>query len=128
MRYREFSTWADTHTLTYLYLTCIRPHLEYQNFACRVCLKQWDLDYPTMLTFHHCQLLQVLEAHYYVQVNEKSCGIYELHKRRGDKIGMVYETEDTPSANHTSLIIVTWCNLTVRERGQSGEEKRVPEG
>ena len=68
MLYRQFSTWADTNTLRCLYLTCIRPHLEYacqlwdpytsqgiqslesiQKFACRVCLKQWDLDYDSML-------------------------------------------------------------------------------
>ena len=29
MLYRKFSTWADTDTLRCLYLTCIRPHLEY---------------------------------------------------------------------------------------------------
>ena len=68
MLYRQFSTWADTSTLRCLYLTCIRPHLEYasqlwdpytsqgieslesiQKFACKVCLKQWDLDYNSML-------------------------------------------------------------------------------
>ena len=66
--YRNFSAWADTHTLRCLYLVCIRPHLEYacqlwdpyltgdinmlesvQKFACRVCLKRWDLDYYNML-------------------------------------------------------------------------------
>ena len=54
--------------LLLIYLTCIRPHLEYacqlwdpstnknrhlledvQKFACRVCLKRWDLDYDSML-------------------------------------------------------------------------------
>jgi len=68
MLYRQFSTWADTYTLRCLYLTCIRPHLEYacqlwdpyatgsinmvesiQKFACRVCLRQWDLDYDSVL-------------------------------------------------------------------------------
>ena len=58
MLYRQFYCWADTTTLLTLYLTCIRPHLEYactlwdpytckethmiesvQKFACKVCLK-----------------------------------------------------------------------------------------
>ena len=29
MLYRQFCCWADTTTLLTLYLTCIRPHLEY---------------------------------------------------------------------------------------------------
>ena len=68
MLHRRFSSWADTNTLRCLYLTCIRPHLEYasqlwdpytnkgiqslesvQKFACKVCLQQWDLDYDSML-------------------------------------------------------------------------------
>ena len=68
MLYRQFSTWADTNTLRCLYLTCIRPHLEYAcqlwdpytsqgiqslesipKIACKVCLKQWDLGYDSML-------------------------------------------------------------------------------
>lgn len=68
MLYRRYSKWADTDTLRCIYLTCIRPHLEYacqlwdpyinkmsqnlesiQKFACRVCLKRWDLSYNCML-------------------------------------------------------------------------------
>ena len=70
MLHRRFSSWADTNTLRCLYLTCIRPHLEYasqlwgpytnkgiqslesvQKFACKVCLQQWNLaiDYDSML-------------------------------------------------------------------------------
>lgn len=68
MLYRQFYSWADTPILLLIYLTCIRPHLEYacqlwdpstnknrhlledvQKFACRVCLKRWDLDYDSML-------------------------------------------------------------------------------
>ena len=68
MLYRQFYTWADTSTLLRIYLTCIRPHLEYacqlwdpytdkgtqalesvQKFACKVCLKRWDMDYESML-------------------------------------------------------------------------------
>ena len=63
IRYRQFYTWADTLTIRTVYLTCIRPHLEYaaqlwdpcnkkdiealesvQKFACKVCLKIWDDD------------------------------------------------------------------------------------
>jgi len=69
MLYRRYSKWADTNTLRCIYLTCIRPHLEY---ACQlwdpyitkchrtwnpykilpagwVCLKRWDLNYNCML-------------------------------------------------------------------------------
>ena len=68
MLYRQLYSWADTNTLLLFYTTCIRPHLEYacqlwdpytsknwlsleavQKFACKVCLKMWDLDYNTML-------------------------------------------------------------------------------
>ena len=80
MLHRKFSTWTDTNTLRCLYLTCIRPHLEYacqlwdpystegiyslesvQKFACRVyiyiCLKQWNLDYDSMLELLDIPLL-----------------------------------------------------------------------
>ena len=78
MLHRKFSTWADTNTLRMrcLYLTCIRPHLEYacqlwdpyttegihslesvQKFSCRVCLKQWNLDYDSMLELLDIPLL-----------------------------------------------------------------------
>ena len=68
MLYRQFYCWADTTTLLTLYIACIRPHLEYactlwdpytckethmiesvQKFACKVCLKCWDLNYDAML-------------------------------------------------------------------------------
>ena len=68
MMYRKFASWADTGTLRTLYLTCIRPHLEYacqlwvpytrsgidelekvQKYACKVCLKCWNMDYKDML-------------------------------------------------------------------------------
>ena len=72
--------------------TCIRPHLEYacqlwnpctnkgaqlladvQKFACKVCLKQWNLDYHSMLCLlriiydisthsNYCHLLSGLQA------------------------------------------------------------------
>ena len=68
MQYRKYYTWTDTPVLRCLYLTCIRPHLEYacqlwdpftqngintlesvQKCACKICLKRWDLDYDSML-------------------------------------------------------------------------------
>ena len=68
MLYRKYYTWTDTPVLRCLYLSCIRPHLEYacqlwdpftqngintlesvQKFACKVCLERWDLDYDSML-------------------------------------------------------------------------------
>jgi len=68
MLYRHYSKWADTNTLRCIYLTCVRSHLEYacqlwdpyinemsqnlesiQKFACRVCLKRWDLSYNCIL-------------------------------------------------------------------------------
>ena len=86
MLYRQFYTWADTSTLLRIYLTCIRPHqyvcqlwdpytdkgtqaLEsVQKFACKVCLKQWDMDYESMLeqlelTLSHCKLLKLTTMH-----------------------------------------------------------------
>ena len=67
MLYRQFN-WANTKTIPHICITCIRPHLEYacqlwdpytnkdsqlledvQKFACKVCLKQWNLDYHSML-------------------------------------------------------------------------------
>lgn len=76
MMYRQFYGWADTDTLRLLYITNIRPHLEYacelwdpstkkdidnlekvQKFACRVCLKRWDLSYEDMLRLLDLPLL-----------------------------------------------------------------------
>ncbi len=66
--YRQFYQYADTNTLRKLYVSLIRPHLEYacsvwdpfsakdcdilesvQRFASRVCLKNWSCEYPEML-------------------------------------------------------------------------------
>ena len=64
MLFRQFYNCADTPTIRTLYLTLIRPHLEYANqvwdpylvkdcklledvqkFACKVCLKSWNTTY-----------------------------------------------------------------------------------
>ena len=78
MMYRQFYSWADSNTLLLIYQTCIRQHLEYacqlwdpflnkgmqsleavQKFACKVCLKQWDLDYDSMLQLLNLPRLSV---------------------------------------------------------------------
>ena len=75
---KQFYSWADSNTLLLIYHTCIRPHLEYacqlwdpflnkgmqsleavQKFACKVCLKQWDLDYDSMLQLLNLPRLSV---------------------------------------------------------------------
>ena len=76
--YRQFYSWAGSNTLLLIYQTCIRPNLEYacqlwdpflnkrmqsleavQKFACKVCLKQWDLDYDSMLQLLNLPRLSV---------------------------------------------------------------------
>ena len=78
MLYRQFYSWVDSNTLLLIYRTCIKPHLEYacqlwdpflnkgmqsleavQKFACKVCLKQWDLDYDSMLQLLNLPRLSV---------------------------------------------------------------------
>ena len=68
MLYRQFYNCADTSTIRTLYLTLVRPHLEYasqvwdphlikdckqledvQKFACKVSLKNWSTTYDEML-------------------------------------------------------------------------------
>ena len=82
MLHRWFSTWADMSTLRSLYLSCIRPHLEYAcqlwdtythhdiqmlesvyKFACKVCLKQWNLDYDCMLELIDIPPCQPIESY-----------------------------------------------------------------
>ena len=66
--FRQFYNYADPSTIRILYLTLIRPNLEYasevwdpylirdrsllenvQKFACKVCLKNWQTEYVDML-------------------------------------------------------------------------------
>ena len=68
--YRRFYCYLDSHVMVKLYITFIRPHLEYactvwssylqkdiqalenvQKFAFRVCTGQWSMDYETLLSF-----------------------------------------------------------------------------
>ena len=82
MMYRQFYFWTNTSVLQSIYITCIRPHLEYaaqlwdphvkrdiqmlesvQKFACKVCLKCWDMDYDNMLHCLDLPLLHVRRQH-----------------------------------------------------------------
>ena len=82
MMYRQFYFWTNTSVLRSIYITCIRPHLEYaaqlwdphvkrdiqmlesvQKFACKVCLKCWDMDYDNMLHCLDLPLLRVRRQH-----------------------------------------------------------------
>ena len=68
MLYRRFYQWSSSEALLKLYLSLIRPHLEYavqvwnpylikdiqklesvQKFALKVCLKRWDSSYDSLL-------------------------------------------------------------------------------
>ena len=68
MLYRRFYKWSSSNALLQLYLSLIRPHLEYatqvwsphqlkdiqkleavQKFALKVCLKRWDSSYSELL-------------------------------------------------------------------------------
>ena len=67
-RLQSTTSLANTSTMLRIYVTYIRPHLEYAyqfwdpyttkgiqslesvpKFACKVCLKQWDMNYESML-------------------------------------------------------------------------------
>ena len=67
--YRQFYFYSDTSTLLHLYISLIRPHLEYcsflfdphsshlsskiekvQHFACKICSKDWSSDYTFLLS------------------------------------------------------------------------------
>ena len=70
--FRQFYHYAEPSTIKILYLTLIRPNLEYastiwdpylikdckliedvQKFACKICVKDWHLDYEEMLSRLH---------------------------------------------------------------------------
>ena len=74
-----------------IYLNCIRPHLEYacqlwdphsskgtqalevvQIFACKVCLKKWDLDYERMLQLLDLQVVILYLHLYFVMCSQDS--------------------------------------------------------
>ena len=76
MLFRKFYCHTDSHSLLKLYLSTVRPHLEYassvwdpylkknieaiehvQKFALKVCLKDWHSDYDTLLISANVPLL-----------------------------------------------------------------------
>ena len=81
-RGQNFCSQSVLYSEVPLYITCIRPHLEYaaqlwdphvkrdiqmlesvQKFACKVCLKCWDMDYDNMLHCLDLPLLRVRRQH-----------------------------------------------------------------
>ena len=75
--YRQFSNNIDSLAMKRLYVSLVRPHLEYgvevwnpylqkdiasiervQKFALRVCFKAWSLNYQDLLELSHLQSLQ----------------------------------------------------------------------
>ena len=73
MLYRQLYQWSDPETLLKIYLSVIRPHLEYATpvwspdltkdvnrleyvlkFALRVCTKEWSMSYKDLLEKCHC--------------------------------------------------------------------------
>ena len=76
MLYRQLYQWSDPEALLKIYLSVIRPHLEYaapvwspdvikdinklehvQKFALRVCTKEWTMSYEDLL--EKCRILEL---------------------------------------------------------------------
>ena len=90
--YRSFYPNSSASSLLKLYISLIRPLLEYacqvwnpyltknieklekvQRFALRLCVKQWDLDYPSLLSSLTCQhLLRVGSTSAFAQCSKSS--------------------------------------------------------
>ena len=75
--YRQFYKYSSTNTMLKIYLTCIRPDMEYavqvwspyqkghinalesiQKFALKVCSKQWNADYQSLLRAYKIHTLE----------------------------------------------------------------------
>ena len=75
--YRQFYKYSSTNTMLKIYLTCIRPDMEYavqvwspyqkghintlesiQKFALKVCSKQWNADYKSLLRAYKIHTLE----------------------------------------------------------------------
>ena len=82
MLYRQFYQWSDPEALIRLYISLIRPHLEYaapvwspehmkdinklenvQKFALRVCTKQWNSPYEDLIDMCHLPELRTRRNH-----------------------------------------------------------------
>ena len=85
MLYRQFYRWSDTDALYNLYISLIRPHLEYaapvwspytskdinkleavQKFALRMCLKDWHASYGDLL--ERCHLTELAARRKYLSL------------------------------------------------------------
>lgn len=82
MLFRQFYNYTDKQTIKTLYLSIVRPHLEYacqvwdpylekdkntlekvQKFACKVCCKSWDAEYENLLEELHLPTLETRRTH-----------------------------------------------------------------
>ena len=82
MLYRQLYQWSDPETLLKIYLSVIRPHLEYaapvwspnlikdvnklehvHMFALRVCTKEWSMSYKDLLEKCHLPELSTRRDH-----------------------------------------------------------------
>ena len=89
--YRRFYKYSSTDTLLKLYISFIRPHLEYaaiawdpflkkdtalledvQKFALKVCTRAWDSDYDSLLTMSQLPSLQARRH------QAKLCHLYNI--------------------------------------------------
>ena len=113
MLFRQFYHCAESSTIRTLYLTLIRPHLEYasdvwdpylikdcklledvQKFDCKVCLKCWDTDYDEMLTELKIPRLDA--------------------RRKALKLCILYKILNNPSTFPTAPLGYRYCPYTTR--------------
>ena len=86
MLYRQFYRWSSTEALYQLYISLVRPHLEYaapvwspytskniskleavQKFALRMCLKDWHASYHDLL--EHCHTTELAARRKYLSLS-----------------------------------------------------------
>ena len=91
--YRRFCEHAEPSALLQLYMSLVRPHLEYgchiwdphlqkdkvmlenvQKFGLRICARQWDLGYNELLSNFHALTLQDRRLYH------KLCNMYKICK------------------------------------------------
>ena len=89
--YRRFCEYAEPSALLQLYMSLVRPHLEYgchiwdphlqkdkvmlenvQKFGLRICARQWDLGYNELLSNFHAPTLQDHRLYH------KLCNMYKI--------------------------------------------------
>ena len=115
--FRQFYHYAEPSTIKTLYLTLIRPNLEYactvwdphlikdrkilediQKFACRVCTKNWHTDYHTLLDGLH---IPTLEA------RRKAMRLCFLYKLIDNNTQILDPHKPEELSIHNSLCILT---------------------